>query len=1016
MKRISEFRTRISWIRRARQAAAATLTWVLASGALWAGTFGRVVPIGGQASDIALDEARGVLYIANYTANRIEVMNLADLSIPRSINVQPLPNSIALSPDGEFLVITHYGNFAPPGNPTNALTVINLNSNQRQTFALGAAPLAVAFGADGRALLATTAEILLFDPVSGVLTVVSSFSALASKTLPQPGPAFPTNITESAVGVSRDGNRIYGSTEAIGFIWDVQRRELTGFPTKGAQPPFGPRAVSVADDGSYFAFGWAVWDWRGRFLVDFPNITGQYNVGSYAIDSQAGLIYAQVPEQTQSLPAGPILRVMDADNTTLRELLRLPENLAGKSLVSSDRQTVYAVSDSGVVVLPVGTLNQHRRVVASKEDLVFRGNFCDRRVITQEMSIVDPGGGNTDFTLTASIAGVTLSPASGVTPATVRVTIDPNQFQTTKGTVTGQITISSQAAVNAPPSVRVLINNREPDQRGTFVNVSGQLADVLADPGRERFYVLRRDRNEILVFDGATYNQIATLRTNGGPTQMAITRDARYLIVGHDRAWNANVYDLETLQPSRPIEFQYAHYPLSVAVSNNAILALTDNRQVGRGYNTIDRVDILARTATELPALGPWENKFTTFVALQGTPNGSAIFGAGADGRVLLYSANADAFTVHRKDFTALQGAYAASSTDSFVVDNNVLNSSLVPVRQLEKGTGGSSGFTFVDNVGLRTTSPNASAPGVIQRVDVVAGTGQRATRMVESPMLPAAPQTTVTRINNPFTRTLAPLLSRNVIISLTQSGFTVLPWNYDAAVAIPRLASVVNAADQTRPVAPGGLIFVRGSDLSPINIATREIPLPTALGESCLTVNGAIIPLIFVSSSQINAQLPFNMDGNAQMVLRTPGGVSDNLNFFIQPTAPAVFRNGTAGPDTGIPVIVRASNNTIVTLSNPVHKGDELTIYATGLGRTTPAIEAGYPGPSDDLAVAVVEPEVTLDGAPVTLMFAGVAPGQIGVYQINVKVPYGVQQGLQIPLTIRQGAAETTLAVRVVE
>src|SRR5437870_232492 len=40
----------------------------------WAGVFGRVVPIGGQASDIALDEARGVLYIANFPANRIEVM------------------------------------------------------------------------------------------------------------------------------------------------------------------------------------------------------------------------------------------------------------------------------------------------------------------------------------------------------------------------------------------------------------------------------------------------------------------------------------------------------------------------------------------------------------------------------------------------------------------------------------------------------------------------------------------------------------------------------------------------------------------------------------------------------------------------------------------------------------------------------------------------------------------------------------------------------------------------------
>src|SRR5690242_2379777 len=49
-----------------------------------AATFGTVVPIGGHASDIALDESRGLLYIANFTANRIEVMSIADRSIRTS--------------------------------------------------------------------------------------------------------------------------------------------------------------------------------------------------------------------------------------------------------------------------------------------------------------------------------------------------------------------------------------------------------------------------------------------------------------------------------------------------------------------------------------------------------------------------------------------------------------------------------------------------------------------------------------------------------------------------------------------------------------------------------------------------------------------------------------------------------------------------------------------------------------------------------------------------------------------
>ena len=74
-----------------------------------AATFGRVVAIGGQASDLALDEARQVLYVANFTANRVDVVSLGTNSVQTSINVAPFPSSLALSPDGRYLVICHYG-------------------------------------------------------------------------------------------------------------------------------------------------------------------------------------------------------------------------------------------------------------------------------------------------------------------------------------------------------------------------------------------------------------------------------------------------------------------------------------------------------------------------------------------------------------------------------------------------------------------------------------------------------------------------------------------------------------------------------------------------------------------------------------------------------------------------------------------------------------------------------------------------------------------------------------------
>src|SRR5579863_5545119 len=95
--------------------------------AAWGGTFGKVVSIGGEASDIALDPTRGVLYIANFTANRIDVMTLSNNTVQTSINVPNQPSSISVSPDGHWLLVGNYGNNTN-GSSTNALTLIDLTN------------------------------------------------------------------------------------------------------------------------------------------------------------------------------------------------------------------------------------------------------------------------------------------------------------------------------------------------------------------------------------------------------------------------------------------------------------------------------------------------------------------------------------------------------------------------------------------------------------------------------------------------------------------------------------------------------------------------------------------------------------------------------------------------------------------------------------------------------------------------------------------------------------------------
>ncbi|MGH9721818.1 MAG: hypothetical protein ACRD8O_16540, partial [Bryobacteraceae bacterium] len=365
-------------------------------------------------------------------------------------------------------------------------------------------------------------------------------------------------------------------------------------------------------------------------------------------------------------------------------------------------------------------------------------------------------------------------------------------------------------------------------------------------------------------------------------------------------------------------------------------------------------------------------------------------------------------FTISRKDAASLSGTYAASANGQFLVENNLLNSSLVVTNTLDTSSGTTLGFTFAGDLGLRFTSSGGTGAGTLQKVDLTSGAGIRPTKITEAPIAPP--------VGFSFIRTLAPLSNGSAIIGLTQSGFTILPPDYDAPTLEPRIDNIVNSADNTRPVAPGGLISVIGGNISSVSVSSREIPLPTVLGEACFEVNGDMIPLLLASPGRLNAQLPFKTAvGNNRVVLRTPGGIT-NATLNVLPTAPAVFRSGTAGGETGIPLITRVANNLLVTLSNPVHKGDDLVIYATGLGQTSPVVESGVPAPSDPLAGVSFDPAVVLGHIELPVTYAGLAPGEIGVYQINVKVPHSAPQGLAIPMTILQSSGVTTLSVRVVD
>ena len=985
-------------------------------GVACANTFGTVVPIRGHVSDIALDQARGVLYAANFTASRIEVVSTSKLSLQTPFLVANQPSSLALSADGRFLVVGHY---ASPSAPSAALTIIDLNANSVQTSNLdGSSVLAVAFGNSPQALVVTNNGVLLVDPTTAASQVLQ-LNPFDTQGLPVPWATFPPQIVRASTGVSGDGQMIY-------VLWDsyassqtsavVQYSVATGTMTLvgiTSTPSLGPTTVSVDGTGANFLTGWILFNSQFVSLAEFPYPTGKYNVGSHAIDSPRGLVYADVPTGTAG--EAPVLHIMDADNLTVRDRLQLRENLAGKSLLSRDDQVMYSISDSGITMFPIGSLNKAHRVLGGQEDIVFNSSGCDNKVLTNGLNIVDPGGNATDFTLStvpANVPGVTISSTSGTTPARVLVHVDPTAFNAQKGTTVVQLQISSKSAVNLPPAVRLLINTRDPDQKGKLLNIPGKIVDVLADRARDRFYVIRQDKNLVQVFDGTSFNRITSLRTGNTPVHMAMTLDAHYLIVGNDNSQIASVFDLDTLQPSQFIVMPPGYYPRTIAVSNSAILATC---RVSGPLQQVVRIDFANRVATAPAALGIYKNSIDNNAVLMTSPSAKVVAMAMPDGTVALYEAASDTFVASRKDLTSLSGAYAALSDNEFVVDTNVLDGTLVSIGQLDTTAGSSSGLAPINGMGLRTTTPSGAINGIAQRFRMDTFAPVRPVRTSESPAVTLSLQTPpVGQIGEtilPFSRTLAPLANQQSIVQISTSGVMVLPWNFDTFSGVPSIKAVTNAADQTPGIAPGGMISITGKNLSASTESNNSTPMSTGLADVCLYVNSEALPLAMVSSSQITAQLPFDVPASASMVLTSSGGKTAPVTLTPQATAPAVFRNN------GVPIIIRKSDGKMITDSTPIHLNAKLTIYLTGMGATNPAVDTGDPGPSDPTADVITTPTITLGGASIWVLSSGMVPNQVGVYQIEAQVPFHhIPTGHKIPFTITQGAYSTTVPVRVVE
>jgi uncharacterized protein (TIGR03437 family) len=214
--------------------------------------------------------------------------------------------------------------------------------------------------------------------------------------------------------------------------------------------------------------------------------------------------------------------------------------------------------------------------------------------------------------------------------------------------------------------------------------------------------------------------------------------------------------------------------------------------------------------------------------------------------------------------------------------------------------------------------------------------------------------------------------------------------------------AIAANLDKNATTVAPGGLLTIFGTNM--VKTATDLSGwagriLPFSLNGTSVTIGGKRAPILYVSGGQMNVQVPVDAGTGPQAVVVTSVvGASASFNVNVAAVAPAIF----FGP---VPAVLKNSDFSLVSATNPARAGDIVVVYATGLGATTPAIATGALAPSGTLAnTATVTATVNGQDAPVIGSVA--SPGYAGLYQVAIRIPAGITGN--VPIVIQQGSTKS--------
>ena len=272
-------------------------------------------------------------------------------------------------------------------------------------------------------------------------------------------------------------------------------------------------------------------------------------------------------------------------------------------------------------------------------------------------------------------------------------------------------------------------------------------------------------------------------------------------------------------------------------------------------------------------------------------------------------------------------------------------------------------------------------------------------------------------RIQNITIAADAPTGPTNLMLSNSTSA-SVMPGGAVITVNPQAATPLRDGAAFGTALSPGSFISIFGTDLAEQLVNAEHLPLPTSLGGVSVKIGNRFAPLFFVSPGQINALVPFEVSGNVNLhVITGTNGAGNSVAVNLAASSPGIFTLNQQG--TGQGAILNSSDNSFAAVSgsvpgkdaHPAHPNDIIIIFASGLGKTTPALASGLDSAVNGTAApqSTNYPTVFIGGSAAQLDFSGLAPTFAGLYQINAHIPADVTPGVAVPVQIKTFEGQTS-------